>query len=190
MKIQITPVQIFPNTATQIEFLPAEITLGVSARSQYILQDADGVNLASAWVAMTPEQYANWGSNDDYAVACLLQNLGLTPLTPLTEQLDAVVLDQRGAIATFEAEKTQYEQAKRDALEAKAAAEQAQAEALAAIAAAEAELQRLNTVKAALEASKGIDPDPLAVTTAPSPVVAVEAVPNTSLEQEVTSVVQ
>ena len=64
--------------ATQITFLPAEIDFGVSAKSQYILQDANGANLTSAWVAMTPEQYAAWGTDDQYAIGCFLANLGLT----------------------------------------------------------------------------------------------------------------
>lgn len=78
MKIQITPVSVFPATATQVEFLPAEVQFGVGARSQYILQDANGSNLTSEWVAMTPEQYAQWGTDDQYAINCFLTNLGLT----------------------------------------------------------------------------------------------------------------
>lgn len=77
MKIQISPVSVFPSTATQVEFLPAEITFGQSARCQYILQDADGANLTSAWVEMTPEQYALWADDDSYAVDAFLTNLGL-----------------------------------------------------------------------------------------------------------------
>jgi len=77
MQIQISPVSVFPSTATQVEFLPAEITFGQSARCQYILQDADGANLTSAWVEMTPEQYALWGDDDSYAADTFLANLGL-----------------------------------------------------------------------------------------------------------------
>jgi hypothetical protein len=77
MKIQITPVSVFPATATQVEFLPAEITFGQSARCQYILQDESGANLTSAWVEMTPEQYALWGDDDSYAAETFLANLGL-----------------------------------------------------------------------------------------------------------------
>lgn len=29
-------------------------------------------------VAMTPEQYAAWGTDDDYAIDCILTNAGLT----------------------------------------------------------------------------------------------------------------
>jgi hypothetical protein len=112
MKLQITPVSVFPNTATQIEFLPAEVTLGVSARSQFILQTAEGQNLTSAWVSMTPEQYAQWASNDDYAAKCFLENLGIEPLTPFDEQLSAAVSAQRGDIAALAAEKADLDAAK------------------------------------------------------------------------------
>lgn len=78
MKIQISPVSVFPATATQIEFLPVEVTLGQSARSQYILQDENGANLTSAFVSMTPEQYAQWGTDDEYPITVFLANLGLT----------------------------------------------------------------------------------------------------------------
>jgi hypothetical protein len=146
MKIQITPVQIFPNTATQIEFLPAEVTLGVSARSQYILQTAEGKNLTSAWISMTPEQYALWANNDDYAAKCFLENLGITPLTPIEVQLSTAVSDQRGDIATYEAEKA-------TANEAKAAAEAAEQAAKAAADAAEKENARLAQALAVAEAA-------------------------------------
>lgn len=85
MKLQITPVSVFPSTATHIEFLPAEVQFGVSARSQYILQDEAGANLTSAFVAMTDEQYANWGTDDAYAIDCFLTNLGLTRAEPTQE---------------------------------------------------------------------------------------------------------
>ena len=85
MKLQISPVSVFPATATQIEFLPVEVTLGQSARSQYILQDANGANLTSAWVEMTPEQYAQWGNDDEFAVNTFLSNLGLEKATTTGE---------------------------------------------------------------------------------------------------------
>lgn len=155
MKIQITPVQIFPNTATQIEFLPAEVTLGVSARSQYILQTAEGQNLTSAWVSMTPEQYAQWASNDDYAAKCFLENLGIDPLTPIEVQLSAAVSDQRGSIATFNAEIEDAKLRETAANEAKAKAEKAEQEAKVAADAAEAENKRLaDALAVAAEANR------------------------------------
>lgn len=78
MNIQITPVSVFPNTATQIEFLPAEVTFGVKARAQYILKDESGANLTSNWVEMTTEQYLTRGLDDDTAVNIFLANLGVT----------------------------------------------------------------------------------------------------------------
>ena len=161
MKIQITPVQIFPNTATQIEFLAAEVQYGKSARAQYVLQDASGQNLSTAWASMTPEQYAGWTANDDYAVACFISILGLEVVTPLDVQLDAAVTEQRGAIATFEAEKTQYDQAKLDAIAAKeiedakareVAANEAKALAEAAEAASKAAQEAASKAAADLEA--------------------------------------
>ena len=79
MKILITPVSVYPATATQIEFLPAEIYYGVTAKSQYILQNAESQNLISDWVSMTPEQYQLWGNDDAYAINFILQTLGELP---------------------------------------------------------------------------------------------------------------
>lgn len=149
MKIQITPVQIFPNTATQIEFLPAEVTLGVSARSQYILQTEQGQNLASAWVSMTPEQYAQWASNDDYAAKCFLENLGIEPLIPIEVQLTELVAGQRGSIATFNAEIEDAKARETAANEAKALAEKAEAEAKVAQSKADAALKAAQDATAA-----------------------------------------
>ena len=161
MKIQITPVQIFPNTATQIEFLPAEVTLGVGARSQYILQTESGQNLASNWVAMTPEQYAQWSINDDYAAKCFLENLGIKPLTPIEVQLSVAVAGQRGSIATFNAEiedakarEVAANEAKALAEAAEAAAKEAQAKADAAKAASDAALKAAQEAADALAAQE------------------------------------
>ena len=161
MKIQIKPVSVFPHTATQIEFLPAEVTLGVSARSQFILQTVEGANLTSAWVSMTPEQYALWANNDDYAAKCFLENLGITPLTPIEVQLRTAVSDQRGDIATFNAEIEDAKARETAANEAKALAEAAEAASKAAQEAAakaaadlEAENARVAAALAVAEAAK------------------------------------
>lgn len=87
MKIQITPVSVYPAIATQIEFLPAEIYYGVTTKSQYILQNEEGQNLISDWVSMTPEQYQLWGNDDEYAINVFLENLNLTAVPSVTEQL-------------------------------------------------------------------------------------------------------
>ena len=95
---------------------------------------------------MTPEQYALWANNDDYAAKCFLENLGITPLTPIEVQLSTAVSDQRGDIATYEAEKA-------TANEAKAAAEAAEQAAKAAADAAEKENARLAQALAVAEAA-------------------------------------
>ena len=154
MKIQIKPVSVFPHTATQIEFLPAEVTLGVSARSQFILQTVEGANLTSAWVSMTPEQYALWANNDDYAAKCFLENLGITPLTPIEVQLRTAVSDQRGDIATYAAEKATANEAKAAAEAAETESKAAEASAKQAADAAEKENARLAQALAVAEAAK------------------------------------
>jgi hypothetical protein len=138
MKIQITPVSVYPATATQIEFLPAEVQYGVTARSQYILQNAEGQNLVSDWVAMTPEQYASWGNDDEYAINVFLTNLGLTAQPTAAEQLAEVLATQAAERAKIEAAiaEVAVKQAELDA--AKAAADQAKVDADAAVAAADA----------------------------------------------------
>ena len=157
MKIQITPVQIFPDTAIQIEFLPVEVTLGVSARSKFLLQTKDGANLTSSWVYMTPEQYALWADNDDYAAKCFLENLGIEPLTPLDVQLNTAVSNQRGNIATFNAAIEDAKARETAANEAKALAEAAEAASKAAqeaAAKAAADLEAENARVAAALAAK------------------------------------
>jgi hypothetical protein len=91
MQIQITPIATYPSIATQIQFSPAEIYYGSSAQSQYILQGAEGQNLASGRVSMTPEQYQQWGNNDEYAISVFLSNLNLTATPSVAEQLAAQV---------------------------------------------------------------------------------------------------
>lgn len=81
MLIQIQPTQVFGNkTATQIEFMPASLTFGESASSNYALMDVDGLNLVCSSVSLTAEQYAAWGTDDTYAIDCFLSNLGLQRL--------------------------------------------------------------------------------------------------------------
>ena len=95
MKILITPVSVYPATATQIDFLPAEVYYGVTAKSQYILQNEKGQNLISDWVSMTPEQYQLWGNDDAYAINVFLENLNLTATPSVTEQLASQVAAQQ-----------------------------------------------------------------------------------------------
>lgn len=82
--IPITPVAIWPSTATQFLITAVNVVLSTSASCTYLLQDAAGKNLAGGSAALTPAQYAAWGSDDNYFTTCILQNLGLTPVTPLT----------------------------------------------------------------------------------------------------------
>ena len=78
MIIDIQPVQIVNKTAMKVLLQPATLDYGNTASAAYLLLDADGAELLRGGVAMTAEQYANWGTNDDYAVDCFLQNIGVT----------------------------------------------------------------------------------------------------------------
>ena len=79
MSILIKPVPTA--TATQVDFAPAEVMLGLTARCTYTLKDVDGNNLKTGVVEMSAEQYALWGTDDDYAASVFLTNLGLEKAT-------------------------------------------------------------------------------------------------------------
>lgn len=89
--ITIQPVQIqtFPAvvTADRCEVTQITVIPGVGASGYVVLGKEsepyeDGKTRfipkqEPITVAMTPDQYAAWGTDDDYAINCLLHNLGL-----------------------------------------------------------------------------------------------------------------
>lgn len=92
MKIPIKPTQIFQagkglQTATHVEVRVVQIELGVKARGAYELQQEDltdpkhprYVSLTTGQQDLTPEQYAAWGTDDNYFARTIVQNAGLIP---------------------------------------------------------------------------------------------------------------
>lgn len=80
MKIAIEPVEVWPSMATQIDIGGITVSLNSSASCSYVLlDDFDNPLTPQSQVAMTPEQYALWGSDDNYFVSTILANLNLTP---------------------------------------------------------------------------------------------------------------
>jgi hypothetical protein len=84
--ISIKPITLsaFPAlvTADRAQVLQIEVIPGVQASGTLAFgtEDADGnfVALQSGMtVAITPEQYANWGTDDTYAINTLLANAGV-----------------------------------------------------------------------------------------------------------------
>lgn len=79
MTIPITPVPAYPAAATQIRVDDGHVTLGVGANFQYTLLDASGNAVsAPARNSLTPEQYAAWTGDDEFAAQCVAQNVGLS----------------------------------------------------------------------------------------------------------------
>lgn len=90
MPIKINPVTLSPShispaiIADHAQVSGAFINFAAGIASAQValgtLDDAGAFkNLqdGAATVAMTPEQYAQWGTDDNYAVDCFIANLGL-----------------------------------------------------------------------------------------------------------------
>ncbi len=82
--IQTVTLQSFPVVVTAnravVDFANVIPGVGASAAVRLGTEDEDGnfvpAHSGSYTVAMTPEQYALWGTDDAYAVECFLTNLG------------------------------------------------------------------------------------------------------------------
>lgn len=89
IKIQQVTIQSFPSvvTANRAEVSQISVIPGTGASGSVVLgnesaPDDKGVThfvpaTGNYTVAMTPDQYAAWGTDDDYAINCMLANLGL-----------------------------------------------------------------------------------------------------------------
>ena len=76
-----------PQVADYAQVSSATVILGQSASGGVVLgnMSSDEVPVfqpltGSTTVAMTDEQYAKWGEDDEYAVACFILNMGLEPV--------------------------------------------------------------------------------------------------------------
>lgn len=78
MKAPITPVSIFPNTATTLVVQSVSVNLGVGATGYYTLTDDSGAMLSNGGCNMNPADYANWNTDDTVAFRAIATKLGLT----------------------------------------------------------------------------------------------------------------
>jgi len=76
-----------PQVADYAQVSSATVILGQSASGGVVLgnMSSDEVPVfqpltGSTTVAMTDAQYAKWGIDDEYAVACFILNMGLEPV--------------------------------------------------------------------------------------------------------------
>lgn len=75
--INIQPVRVFPDEAVAIRFGDITLVPFTTAKTNWQLLDATGRLLVSGEVETTNEQYAGWGTDDNYITDCFLANLGL-----------------------------------------------------------------------------------------------------------------
>lgn len=77
MMISIKPMQVVNKIAVSIIFQPATVDYGSGCSTVYSLLDENGKEIYKDSVQVTPEQYAEWGTEDDYIVNCFLENIGV-----------------------------------------------------------------------------------------------------------------
>lgn len=73
----IKTITIWPSEATQLYVGSVNVILGEGAVCYYQFQDVEGNILKDGNAALTPQQYSQWGSNDEYFIDCITANLGL-----------------------------------------------------------------------------------------------------------------
>jgi len=81
LKVQIQPVSVFPNTATQLEIVSATIRKFSSEGEAYIiwqLLDADDKVVASDAAQLSGSDYQDWNDDSPYLMNWLLSKLNLT----------------------------------------------------------------------------------------------------------------
>lgn len=82
MKTNIVPVTIFPQTATSLEIVGANIRTFSSAGSAnivWVLLDASGNVLKSGAEELSGDDYQGWNDDEPYLINWLLPRLSLTP---------------------------------------------------------------------------------------------------------------
>jgi hypothetical protein len=78
MYATITPVQVFPSTATALFINNVTVQLGASASYQWWLQTEERGNLTTGVLSLAGAAYAAWGSDDEYLYRYSAEVLGLT----------------------------------------------------------------------------------------------------------------
>lgn len=80
MKINISPVLIFPDTATQLEIVEVRVILGEVASLEYRLLDANSQLLRAKRLALGLAQINSWkGGGDAALLTAVATRIGLTP---------------------------------------------------------------------------------------------------------------
>lgn len=78
MKIKIQPIASFVGPADAIEILNCNVVLGSTASISYRLLGSGGDALHHGHINMMPEQYAQWGTDDNFVAEFIAGKLGAT----------------------------------------------------------------------------------------------------------------
>ena len=78
MYATITPVPVFPSTATVLFINNVTVQPGTSANFQWWLQNDSRGSLTTGTIALDGAAYAAWGADDDYLYTYTAAQLGLT----------------------------------------------------------------------------------------------------------------
>jgi hypothetical protein len=77
MYATITPVSVFPTTATVLYINNVNVQPGTSAAFQWWLQSAERGNLTAGTITLAGAAYAAWGADDEYLYRYSAETLGL-----------------------------------------------------------------------------------------------------------------
>lgn len=81
MQTNITPVQVFPHTATVLKVTAAQVREfgeGGQAIVAWQLFTDDGKQVQSGGVDVSGAEYAAWGDDDNYLLGLVVAKLGLS----------------------------------------------------------------------------------------------------------------
>ena len=77
MYATITPVSVFPSTATVLYINNVNVQPGASASYQWWLQSAERGSLTTGSINLDGAAYAAWGADDEYLYRYSAESLGL-----------------------------------------------------------------------------------------------------------------
>ena len=77
MHATITPVSVFPSTATVLFINNVTVQPGASASYQWWLQNDSRGSLTTGTITLAGAAYAAWGSDDEYLYRYSAESLGL-----------------------------------------------------------------------------------------------------------------
>ena len=77
MHATITPVSVFPSTATVLFINNVTVQPGTSANFQWWLQSAERGSLTTGAITLDGAAYAAWGADDEYLYRYSAETLGL-----------------------------------------------------------------------------------------------------------------